>query len=77
MGLVAFNPQLHDRYMEAGATESEYFWQDLIVARWIQDANPERHVDVGSRIDGFVAHVASTREIEVDWFFWTGPIVNL
>lgn len=28
-------------------------------------SNPEKHVDIGSRVDGFVAHVASFREIEV------------
>ena len=27
--------------------------------------NPRRHLDVGSRIDGFVAHVASFRKIEI------------
>lgn len=27
--------------------------------------NPKKHIDIGSRIDGFVAHVASFREIEV------------
>ena len=64
-GPIKFAPCLHDRYTEAGVTKSEYFWQDLIVARWIHEANPERHVDVGSRTDGFVAHVASFREIEV------------
>lgn len=48
-----------------GATKSEYFWQDLLVARWIFSASPLRHVDVGSRVDGFVAHIASFREIEV------------
>ena len=31
----------------------------------IYAARPEKHVDVGSRVDGFVAHVASFREIEV------------
>ena len=64
-GKLVFKPCLHDRYAEAGVTKSEYFWQDLLVARWIHEANPERHVDVGSRTDGFVAHVASFREIEV------------
>jgi hypothetical protein len=64
-GKMALKPCLHDRYAEAGVTKSEYFWQDLLVARWIHEANPERHVDVGSRTDGFVAHVASFREIEV------------
>lgn len=58
-------PCLHDRYEEGGTTRSEYFWQDLLVARWIFEAKPRKHVDVGSRVDGFVAHVASFREIEV------------
>lgn len=58
-------PCLHDWYEEGGVTKSEYFWQDLLVARQIFSAAPERHVDVGSRVDGFVAHVASFRKIEV------------
>ncbi len=58
-------PCLHDWYEEGGSAQNEYFWQDLLVARLIADAKPEKHVDVGSRVDGFVAHVASFREIEV------------
>lgn len=64
-GSIELMPCLHDRYEEGGSTKSEYFWQDLLVARWIFQARPERHIDVGSRIDGFVAHVASFRQIEV------------
>jgi SAM-dependent methyltransferase len=64
-GTMDFMPCLHDRYEEGGSTKSEYFWQDLLVARWIFEAKPHRHVDVGSRVDGFVAHLASYREIEV------------
>lgn len=64
-GSIHFYPCLHDRYAEGGTTKSEYFWQDLLVARWIHEAQPQHHVDVGSRIDGFIAHVASFREIEV------------
>lgn len=64
-GEMKIMPCLHDRYEEAGATKSEYFWQDLIVARAVYQANPLKHVDVGSRVDGFVAHVASFRECEV------------
>lgn len=64
-GSMKFMPCLHDRYEEGGTTRSEYFWQDLLVARWIFEENPEKHVDIGSRVDGFVAHVASFREIEV------------
>lgn len=58
-------PCLHDWRGEAGEIRHEYFWQDLLVGQRIFQANPRTHVDVGSRIDGFVAHVASFREIEV------------
>jgi len=64
-GLLKFYPCLHDNNKEAGKIDNEYFWQDLIVAKWIFEASPEKHVDIGSRLDGFVAHVASFREIEV------------
>ena len=64
-GNLKIKPCLHDYDTEAGLTQSEYFWQDLFVARKIFNANPEHHVDIGSRIDGFVAHVASFRSIEV------------
>lgn len=65
VGALKLMPCLHDWCEEGGVTKSEYFWQDLLVARWIFEARPEKHVDVGSRVDGFVAHVASFREIEV------------
>ena len=64
-GKLILNPYLGDRYKEGGSTKNEYFWQDLLVAQRISRAQPLRHVDVGSRIDGFVAHVASFRAIEV------------
>ena len=58
-------PVLVDYDSEAGVASGHYFHQDLLVASFVHDAAPRRHVDVGSRIDGFVAHVASFREIEV------------
>ena len=64
-GGLELRPCLYDWFEEGGETKSEYFWQDLYVARKICIANPEKHVDVGSRIDGFVAHIASFREIEI------------
>ncbi|GAP71348.1 hypothetical protein SAMD00024442_11_5 [Candidatus Symbiothrix dinenymphae] len=39
--------------------------QLIYVAQQIFKQQPVKHVDVGSRIDGFVAHVAGYREIEV------------
>lgn len=58
-------PMLDNRKGQAGIVNGHYFHQDLHVARRIFENNPRRHIDVGSRIDGFVAHVASFREIEI------------
>jgi SAM-dependent methyltransferase len=54
-----------DRYLPGGSASGHYFHQDLLVAQKIFNKKPERHLDIGSRIDGFVAHVASFRAIEV------------
>lgn len=59
-----FYPCLEDRYQESGNATGHYFHQDLLVANRIFVNNPIRHVDIGSRIDGLVAHVASFREIK-------------
>ena len=56
---------LNDYNKSAGTNEGHYFHQDLIVAQYIFENKPRRHIDIGSRVDGFVAHVASFREIEV------------
>ena len=58
-------PILNERYAESGTMSGHYFHQDLLVAKRIFQNKPAKHVDVGSRIDGFVAHVASFRDIEV------------
>jgi SAM-dependent methyltransferase len=57
-------PCLGDRFADSGSSTGHYFHQDLLVARRIYQNKPNKHVDVGSRIDGFVAHVASFRSIE-------------
>ena len=58
-------PCLSDRFEDSGSGKGHYFYQDLLVARRIHYNNPDKHIDVGSRVDGFVAHVASFRFIEV------------
>lgn len=63
--ITAFYPILDDFTKQAGTATGHYFHQDLLVATLIKQANPSRHIDVGSSIEGFVAHVASYREIEV------------
>ncbi len=59
------SPCLTERGAPAGVASGHYFHQDLYVARRIHENNPRTHVDVGSRTDGFVAHVASFRNILV------------
>ena len=58
-------PCLDDRFAESGFVKGHYFHQDLLVARRVHINNPSIHVDVGSRVDGFVSHVASFRPINV------------
>ena len=60
-----FYPILNERYSESGTLRGHYFHQDLLIARKIHENNPLRHIDIGSRTDGFVAHVAAFREIEI------------
>ena len=58
-------PILTDKDDQGGVMKGHYFHQDLFIARKIHEANPEKHVDIGSRTDGFIAHVASYRHIEL------------
>ena len=59
------HPCLHDRGESSGVASGHYFHQDLYVAQKIFEDRPNRHVDVGSSVESFVAHVAAFREIEV------------
>ncbi|HEY6915536.1 MAG TPA: DUF268 domain-containing protein [Paludibacter sp.] len=58
-------PCYEDKKDAAGKLMMHYFFQDIYVAQQIHKNNPLRHIDIGSRVDGFVAHVATFREIEV------------
>lgn len=50
-------PALADREEGAGTAAGHYFHQDLWAARRIYLRRPTEHIDIGSRIDGFVAHL--------------------
>ena len=56
-------PIYRDRFRTAGEL-GEYFHQDLWAARKLYRDRPARHVDVGSRIDGFIAHCLVFMELE-------------
>lgn len=56
-------PIIKDKYAPAGTIDN-YFWQDLWAARLIYKSGIKKHFDIGSRIDGFIAHLLAM-DIEV------------
>jgi hypothetical protein len=62
--ITSLFPIYRERFQQAGYL-GPYFHQDLWAARKIFAARPARHVDVGSRIDGFVAHCLTFMDVEV------------
>jgi hypothetical protein len=56
---------LLDRQAAAGETSGHYFHQDLWAARLIYASHPSAHLDVGSRLDGFVAHVLTFMPVTI------------
>ena len=49
-------PIITDKYASAG-TMGNYFYQDLWAAKLIYQSGIKNHFDIGSRIDGFIAHL--------------------
>jgi hypothetical protein len=58
-------PVLGEIYKPGGSINSQYFIQDLFVARKIYATSPKYHYDIGSRVDGFIAHLATFMEVKV------------
>ena len=54
--VAEMRPYLYDWDDNAGSL-GYYFWQDLWAARKIFQNRPSDHYDIGSRVDGFIAHV--------------------
>jgi SAM-dependent methyltransferase len=54
-------PQLHDR-TRTSSYDEHYFFQDVWAARRVAELAPERHVDVGSRVD-FVGFLTAVTEV--------------
>ena len=67
-----------DKYLEAGTIRGHYFFQDLWAAKKIYEFNIKEHYDVGSRIDGFIAHLLTFCEVNyVDIRNLESPLNNL
>jgi hypothetical protein len=58
-------PVIHERAQAAGTVGGHYFHQDLWAARKIFSRRPQAHIDIGSRIDGFVAHLLTFMPVTV------------
>lgn len=58
-------PALGDRGESAGSAQGHYFHMDLWAAREVFAGKFGKLVDVGSRVDGYVAHILAFREVEV------------
>jgi SAM-dependent methyltransferase len=56
-------PILSDYGDAAGAAKGHYFHMDLWAAKAIFQRKPKEHLDVGSRVDGFVAHVLTFMDV--------------
>lgn len=66
-GFEKFNlhPIFGNRFQEGGVLSGHYFHQDLYMAQKIFHAKPSHHMDIGSRTDGFIAHLAVFMEVEI------------
>ena len=46
-----------DRFLGAASLRGHYFLQDLWAARHLYQRGVQHHTDIGSRVDGFIAHL--------------------
>jgi hypothetical protein len=53
-----------DRFKESGAVFNHYFFQDSWAARQIYNEKITKHIDIGSRLDGFVSNILTFCEVE-------------
>ena len=63
--IFKLSPSLHDRTQSAGSTSSLYFLQDLSCSTYCNLLNSHSHIDIGSRVDGFVAQIGTRRKLDV------------
>lgn len=54
----------YEQFDPAGCLDWHYFWQDIWAARHVHNCPHTEHVDIASRIDGFVSHVMVFKPIK-------------
>ena len=57
-------PRLHDRDSKSQSGRGHYFYQDIWALSRIVERMPKKHVDVGSRIDGFAGQLSAICPVE-------------
>lgn len=62
---LCWAPMLGDLSSLAGSSRSLYFLQDLLCSQFVLRQPAGSHLDIGSRVDGFVAQVAASRPLDV------------
>ena len=60
-----FYPMLDDFNENAGNIKNHLFHADLLTSQNVFRSRPMKHLDIGSRIDGVVAQIASFRKLEL------------
>lgn len=72
------HPIIVDKYAENSGMH-EYFWQDLWAANYIISDEVKEHYDIGSRVDGFIAHLlaANIKVNMIDVRPFPGEVKNL
>ena len=57
INIFRLNFKTTDRFFESGTINHHYFHQDLWMAKKIYENSTKEHIDVGSRLDGFIGHI--------------------
>ena len=65
INLKSLIPIVSDINDQSGSASGVYFFQDIWAAKKIFHKRPEMHVDIGSRIDGFVSHLLVFMPVKV------------
>jgi len=64
-----------DSKQPAGHVDSHYFLQDIWAARQVNAVKVDIHVDIGSRIDGFISHLLASNQ-KVTYLDWRAPEIK-
>ena len=61
----SFYPMLDDFEDSAGNIKNHLFHSDLLTSQKVFEKKPQKHLDIGSRIDGVIAQISSFRSLDV------------